>query len=127
MFCVFVSETSVCEQKDVTSYNCEYTITPKPKISDEFFRLPYFDFLNTKSVSISVDSSSTSVIFKTYEITNASEQNGWEVISNQILEQTINTPYTYELQLKDKTNYLIISETPDNKETRLYFTTYPEI
>jgi len=47
------------------------------------------------------------------------------VSSKQILHETINPPFAYELQLKDKTNYLIISETMDKKESRLYFTTYP--
>ena len=114
-------------QNEVTTYNCEYTIDPKPEIINEDERLPYYNFSNIKSISISIDSDSPNIIFTIYELTNASQHNNWKVSSKQVLQQTINPPFTYELHLSDKTNYLMISETMDKKESRLYFTTYSEL
>jgi len=108
-------------QNEVTTYNCEYIVDPKPEIISEYWGLPYYNFSNITSTSISIDSDSPNIIFTIYELNN-----DWEVSSKQILQQTINPPFTYELQLSDETNYLIISETMDKKESRLYFTTCSE-
>jgi len=112
-------------QNEITTYDCEYSIDPKPEIINEYGKLPFYNFSNISSILISLDSDSPNIIFSIYELTSASLDNNRTVSSKQILHETINPPFAYELQLKDKTNYLIISETMDKKESRLYFTTYP--
>jgi len=113
-------------QLEITTHNCEYTIDPMPDEIYGYERLPFYNFSNTQSITISIESDSPEIIFTIYELTNASYNNR-EVTSQEIFKQTITPPYTHELTLKDKTNYLIVSETTDKKESRIYFTTYPDI
>ena len=113
------------EQNKVETYSCSYVIDPKPGMIFEDERLPYYNFSNTKSISISIESDSPEILFSIYELKNATYDIN-KVICKEIFKEKVTSPFTHELALKDKTDYLIISETSDKKEFRTYFTTFNE-
>ena len=117
------------KKEETKEYNpISFVPDPKPDIPEQEkykIQLPYYNFSKIQSTTISASSNSPTINVKFYNITYKQNQNREDISFNFSHESSNSSPFFFEHQLSKDGSYLILGETEDGKETRMYFTTKP--